>query len=103
MRKGKVGIPSEEHAENNDDETHRGSGFDGGFHCSFTNSELEQRHKEQKCSGHEHNEPSFIGHWFSFHMLGWPLTLKAEEHHRKDSSGLVRKTGAKYGPKRQSS
>jgi hypothetical protein len=42
MRKGKVGIPSEEHAETNDDETNRGSGFDGGFHCSFTNSELDE-------------------------------------------------------------
>jgi hypothetical protein len=61
-------VPSEEHAENNDDETHRGN-------------RLEQRHKEQKCSGHEHNEASDIGHWFSFHMLGWPLRLKAEEHH----------------------
>jgi hypothetical protein len=58
-----------------------------GFHCSFMNSELEQCHKEQKCSGHEHNEPSFIGHWFSFPMLGWPLTPKAEEHRRKNSSG----------------
>jgi hypothetical protein len=97
MRKGKVGIPSEEHAENNDDETHRDSGFDGGFHCSFTNSELEQRNKRNR------NAPAMNTTNRASSGIGSPpyawlaATPKAEEHHRKDSSGLVRKTGAKYG------
>jgi hypothetical protein len=37
--------------------------------------------KNRNAAAMKHNEASVIGHWFSFHMLGWPLRLKAEEHH----------------------